>query len=96
MSVLKVFFVLFLCVLQDGYTLRHGPGVTISEDGEGRGWVELCPASSGWYQCTAYNTAGSCATRARVVVDPPPIPPMGVAQQPKIILPAHSRTILPE
>ena len=33
--------------------------------------AEAQAKDSGWYQCTAYNTSGSTATRARVQVDVP-------------------------
>ena len=51
--------------------------------------------AGGWYQCTAYSEAGSCVTRARLVVDSPPARP---TQQTKIALnlPYPSRVIQPE
>ena len=52
-------------------------------------------AEGGWYQCTAYNSAGSCATRARVMVDVPPDLP--VQKEPvKLNIPYPPRIIEPE
>ena len=58
--------------------------------------MDLDPAVAGWFQCTAYNTAGSIATRARVVVDTPPPTQQTEGGAPRIVLPAHTRVIQPE
>ena len=55
----------------------------------------------GWYQCTAYNTAGSCATRARISVEVPPDLPkareilkLNIPYPPRIIEPEYEQTNL--
>ena len=83
---------------QDGYSLRQSDHLSIKGDGQGGGWLELGhagPATAGWYQCTAYNSAGSCATRARVIVDLQPEKPKEKANLP-LNLPYPSRIIEPE
>ena len=83
---------------QDGYSLRQSDLLTINADGQGGGWIELGPAgpaTSGWYQCTAYNAAGSCATRARVIVDVQPEKPKEKTNL-QLNLPYPSRIIEPE
>lgn len=53
------------------------------------------PAMAGWYQLTAYNTAGSISSQARVVVEVPPAEPSGRGE-PRLILPTPTRVIEPE
>ena len=49
----------------------------------------------GWYQCTAYNSVGSAATRARLqVVMPKEIPT--VPMMPQLRIPYPGRMIMPE
>ena len=60
-------------------------------------WLD--PPQAGWYQCTAYNTAGSCATRARVVVDQPPqqqLSSQDGGQPARLHFPQPTRIIEPE
>ena len=67
-------------------------------DGEGGAWLVVDGASpplGGWYQLTAYNTAGSITTQARVVVKTPP-EEAGGRGEPRLILPTPSRVIEPE
>ena len=47
--------------------------VSIQNDGKAGSKVFIAEAQNcdaGWYQCTAYNIAGSACTRARLQVDP--------------------------
>ena len=59
------------------------PNVNIQYDGQGRSTIYISEATqkdAGWYQCTAYNEAGSTQTRGRLEVKvpkdygPPPQP----------------------
>ena len=86
----------FKVYLQDGYTIQPGPGVNLHNDGAGGGVLEMASGEGGWYQCTAFNTAGSCTTRARVTVNQQSPNPTPKPAGPNYILPTTSRTILPE
>ena len=47
------------------------PNANIQYDGNGRSTIYIAEATlkdAGWYQCTAYNEAGSTATRGRLEV----------------------------
>ncbi len=54
----------------------------------------LAPRDAGWYQCTAQNTVGSVATRARLTVETPHRPPP-TAQPVTLHLPRTHRRIDP-
>ena len=56
----------------------HG-NVNIQYDGQGSSRVYIAEAhaqNAGWYQCTAYNSAGSAETRARLQVAAAAVPVM--------------------
>ncbi len=83
---------------QDGHPLSAlATPHELTSDGAGGAALVLTsvgPEADGWYQCTAFNAAGSATTRARVAVDVPreePRPP----QPPKLDLP-RGRVIEPE
>ena len=85
-------------ISQDGSSLRQSEHLIFHNDGQGGGWIEIGPAgqnTGGWYQCTAYNAAGSSATRARVTVDMLPEEPK-LKTIPQLNLPYPSRIIEPE
>ena len=83
---------------KDGHSIAPSPGLKMGMDGEGGAWLVVDGASpplGGWYQLTAYNTAGSVTTQARVVVETPP-EEAGGRGEPRLILPTPSRVIEPE
>ena len=61
---------------QDGHTLASSgviDNVNIQYDGQGASKIYIAEAQSGnagWYQCTAYNIAGSAQTRGRLQIEP--------------------------
>lgn len=83
---------------QDGINVGEQPGV-VSIWTEGGGSVleiaQVSPADAGWYQCTAQNTAGSTATRARLNVIRRPRPE-DFAEDRRLRLPKPTRVIEPE
>ncbi len=86
------------CLFQDGHPLT-GLASPHEMTTDGRGGTILTifsagPDCDGWYQCTAFNAAGSAITRARVAVQAPPEPPP--AQVPRLDLPRPGRIIEPE
>ena len=90
------FAVMFTVSLEDGHSLEPGQGVTLGQDGEGGAWLVVeasTAATAGWYQLTAFNTAGSSSCQARVVVE---TLPGETAPAPRLILPTHSRVIEPQ
>lgn len=59
---------------QDGIALNAFHNVNIHYDGQGGSKVYICDSQlkdAGWYQCTAYNDAGSSQTRARIQINAP-------------------------
>lgn len=58
--------------------------------------AEAQSKDSGWYQCTAYNQAGSSATRARFLVEVPAKEPPPAVPAVKLNIPHTGRVILPE
>lgn len=84
---------------EEGHTLAPNPGLKMGVDGEGGAWLVVeaaSPALGGWYQLTAYNTAGSITTQARVIVETPPSEEASGRGEPRLILPTPSRVIEPE
>ena len=85
---------------QDGVSLRSGPKVDILFDNEGGSTVTLTDCdrqeSDGWYQCTAVNAVGSAATRARLHVTVPPLPPLQPQPDFHLHIPHTGRIIEPE
>lgn len=83
---------------QDGVNVGEQPGL-VSIWTEGGGSVlEIARASStdaGWYQCTAQNTAGSTATRARLNVIRKSCP-QDFPEDRRLRLPKPTRVIEPE
>ena len=83
---------------KDGYELKSGGNVTITFDGQGGSMVAIAEAEKkddGWYQCTAVNSVGSAATRARLqVVLPKETPSTPI--MPKLQIPYPGRVIVPE
>ena len=86
-----------MAVVEDGHSLAPGPGLSLGHS-EGKAWLvaeHASPALAGWYQLTAYSTAGSITAQARVVVEP-------VAGQEEeegtrgLVLPSPTRVIEPE
>ena len=78
--------------------MAPNPGLKMGVDAEGGAWLVVegaSPAVGGWYQLTAYNTAGSITTQARVVVETPPEEASGRGE-PRLTLPTPSRVIEPE
>jgi hypothetical protein len=81
--------------LKDGHALSNE--IEVTHDGRGGSTATFVATAetSGWYQCTAFNAAGSSISRARVAVDlppePAPAPPM-----PKLDIPRTGRIIEPE
>ena len=79
--------------------MSTNPGLKMGVDGEGGAWLAVeaaSPALGGWYKLTAYNTAGSITTQARVVVETPPSEEASGRGEPRLILPTPSRVIEPE
>lgn len=87
-----------ILIFQDGVNVGEQPGV-VSIWTEGGGSVlEIARVSSmdaGWYQCTAQNTAGSTATRARLNVIRKPRPE-DFPEDRRLRLPKPTRVIEPE
>lgn len=85
-------------IFQDGVNVGEQPGV-ISIWTEGGGSVleiaRVSPTDAGWYQCTAQNTAGSTATRARLNVIRKPRP-QDFPEDRRLRLPKPTRVIEPE
>jgi len=85
-------------ILQDGINVTEQPGV-VSVWTEGGGSVleitRVSPSDAGWYQCTAQNTAGSTATRARLNVVRKPRPE-DFPEDKRLRLPKPTRVIEPE
>ena len=78
------------------------PNINIQYDGQGRSTIYIAEATqrdAGWYQCTAYNEAGSNTTRGRLEVKIPRdyvIPPAPPTQpQFKLNIPHTGRIIAP-
>ena len=79
--------------------MAPNPGLKMGVDGEGGAWLVVEAASTtlgGWYQLTAYNTAGSITTQARVIVETPLSEEASGRGEPRLILPTPSRVIEPE
>lgn len=85
-------------IFQDGVNVGEQPGV-VSIWTEGGGSVleiaRVSPTDAGWYQCTAQNTAGSTATRARLNVIRKPRPE-DFPEDRRLRLPKPTRVIEPE
>ena len=77
------------------------PNINIQYDGQGRSTIYIAEATqkdAGWYQCTAYNEAGSNATRGRLEVKVPRdyvVPPPPAQPQFKLNIPYTGRIIAP-
>jgi hypothetical protein len=83
---------------QDGTALACMHNVNIQYDGAGASRVYIAETQlkdAGWYQCTAYNEAGSTATRGRVQLDMPQQMPM-IRPYFKLNLPQTGRLIEPQ
>jgi len=71
--------------------------VSVNQDGRGGSSITFLSShdTDGWYQCTAFNCAGTATTRARVQVEKPPEPePKPPAT--RLDIPRTGRVIEPE
>ncbi len=81
--------------VQDGHPLSSlSTPHELSPDGSTLVLHSVRPEDDGWYQCTAFNAAGSATTRARMAVQVPREEPQP-QQPPKLDLP-RGRVIQPE